>query len=56
MDADTYFSKTYVRFKQDGFKLQKDTIGPFDVTVAKKFVQKNTKNHFAAFENQLFMI
>ena len=36
MDADTYFNKTYAKFKQDGFTLQEDKIDSFNVTVATK--------------------
>jgi len=36
MDTETYFNKIYAKFKQDNFKLQKDKINSFDVTVATK--------------------
>lgn len=36
MDTNMYLNIIYEKFKQDGFKLNEDKIGSFDVTVARK--------------------
>lgn len=36
MDKDDYINKIYSKFEQNGFKLQKDTVDSFEVTIATK--------------------
>ena len=53
MDTNTYFNEVYAKFKQADFKLQKDTIYSFDVTVATK---KQFKLSWFATQVEFFVI